>query len=76
MPWRLSDNPSLSGERGVYPLCARYQGQLDIGFFIAQFSTSPQPNHPPRGPPKNLHWRIQKQTFKMPFTLRPHIYEL
>jgi len=51
MPWRLSDNLSLSGERGLYPLCARYQGNLDIGFFIAQFSTPFTSNHHPRGPP-------------------------
>jgi hypothetical protein len=75
MPWRLSYNPSLSGERGRYPLCARYQCNLDIGFFIAQFSTPHHPKHHPRGPPKNPHWRTLKQTFQMPFTLRPHIYE-
>ena len=51
MPWRLIYNPSLNKERGLYPLRARYQGKLDVGFFVAHFSTHLTPNNQPRGPP-------------------------
>lgn len=63
MPWRLVYNPSLSGARGLYPLCARYQGNLDVGFFIAQFSAQPLSNTQPRGPPFHPYWRKKRQTF-------------
>lgn len=63
MPWRLIYNPSLNKERGLYPLRARYQGNLDVGFFVAHFSTQPTSNNQPRGPPSKPYWRKHKQTF-------------
>ena len=73
MPWRIVYNPSLSGERGLYPLRARYQGNLDVGFFIAQNPTPLFPNIQPRGPPFQSLLAQKRQTIHtLPFTLRPH----
>jgi len=51
MPWRIGYRPSPSGEEGVYPLRARYRGNLDIGFFVAFLERNPYRN---RGPPAPL----------------------
>lgn len=75
MPWRIEYNPSLSGERGLYPLCARYQGYLDIGFFIAPFSTHLTLKAQPRGPPFFLYWR-NKDRHPHNHLPKPHEHQL